>query len=475
MSNSVTSATYIRNLSYSIRRQLSGILDPQERWKEIIISIRKPNGDFRYSQHNVRRFAGLVAQGKSPTEELLADWGTSNCTVGELVDILKSHKLLAAAAIVLPGMIQITTAMQIAFNCNAVPAEAQQPDPPSAETYSALPTRLLDNKGTQTVPSSAPTQIQLDSCDPEPTSFSSISYNDLIKITDGFNDRPVSEGGCRLGEGGFGAVYKGVLNHKLVAVKKLIPVEDMSLEDLQIQFHQEIQTLTVLQHENLVDMVGFSCDGQYPCVIYPLMPNGSLLDRLACLEGTPPLSWKQRCLIAEGTASGLEFVHRNHHVHRDVKSANILLDEKLVAKISDFGLTRASPKGTSTTMKTERIVGTCAYMAPEALRGQVTPKSDIFSFGVVLLEILSGLPPVDENHNPQFLMEVPSAIEDEDEELTFEGFLDTKMEDVQLGQAESVYTLACSCLQDRKNQRPVSKQVLLELSGVVKSISLEQQ
>ncbi|XP_056907687.1 interleukin-1 receptor-associated kinase 4 isoform X2 [Takifugu flavidus] len=460
MSNSVTSATYIRNLSYSIRRQLSGILDPQESWKEIIISIRKPNGDFRYSQHQVRRFAGLVAQGKSPTEELLADWGTSNCTVGELVDILKSHKLLAAAAIVLP---------------DAVPAEAQQPDPPSAETYSALPTRLLDNKGTQTVPSSAPTQIQLDSCDPEPTSFSSISYNDLIKITDGFNDRPVSEGGCRLGEGGFGTVYKGVLNHKLVAVKKLIPVEDMSLEDLQIQFHQEIQTLTVLQHENLVDMVGFSCDGQYPCVIYPLMSNGSLLDRLACLEGTPPLSWKQRCLIAEGTASGLEFVHRNHHVHRDVKSANILLDEKLVAKISDFGLTRASPKGTSTTMKTERIVGTCAYMAPEALRGQVTPKSDIFSFGVVLLEILSGLPPVDENHDPQFLMEVPSAIEDEDEELTFEGFLDTKMEDVKLGQAESVYTLACSCLQDRKNQRPVSKQVLLELSSVVKSISLEQQ
>lgn len=232
------------------------------------------------------------------------------------MDILKSHKLLAAAAIVLPGMIQITTAMQIAFNCSeytwlfdgalvifgrhkhmfvlkdAVPAEAQQPDPPSAETYSALPTRLLDNIGTQTVPSSAPTQIQLDSCDPEPTSepsqrntcfhvsqwrecsqtypplgFSSISYNDLIKITDGFNDRPVSEGGCRLGEGGFGTVYKGVLNHKLVAVKKLIPVsdkcflsptlefcdsewdviqvEDMSLEDLKIQFHQEIQTLTV--------------------------------------------------------------------------------------------------------------------------------------------------------------------------------------------------------------------------------------
>lgn len=101
-----------------------------------------------------------------------------------------------------------------------------------------------------------------------------------------------------------------------------------------------------LKHDNLMDMVGFSCDGQYPCVVYPLMPNGSLLDRLACLvsphlamaagfgalsniispifllipqEGNPPLSWKQRCLIAEGTANGLEYLHRNHHVHRDVK------------------------------------------------------------------------------------------------------------------------------------------------------------
>ncbi|CAG08651.1 unnamed protein product, partial [Tetraodon nigroviridis] len=458
MSNSVTSATYIRNLSYSLRRQLSDILDPQERWKEIIVSIRKPNGDFRYSQHHVRRFAGLPAQGKSPTEELLADWGTTNCTVGELVDMLKNNSLLAAVTLLLP---------------DAIPAETLQPGPPSGETYSALPTRLLDDAGALAGSSSASTHILPDSREPEPSGFSSVPYNDLIRITNDFDDRPVSDGGCRLGEGGFGAVYKGVLNQIPVAVKKLVPrrtldlvgdnncdvikIEDISLEELRVQFHQEVQTLRVLKHENLVDMVGFSCDGQYPCVIYPLMSNGSLLNCLACLEGSPPLSWKQRCSIAEGTANGLDYLHSNHHVHRDVKSANILLDEKRVAKISDFGLTRASPKGTSTTMMTERIVGTCAYMAPEALRGQVTPKSDIFSFGVVLLEILSGLPPADENREPQFL--VTFTIDDEDEELTLEGFLDKKMEDVDFSQAESVYTLACSCLQDRKNQRPLSKQV----------------
>ncbi|KAI3371144.1 hypothetical protein L3Q82_023773 [Scortum barcoo] len=369
-----------------LRRKLSDFLDPQDRWKDVIVDIRKPSGEFR-------RFEGVVAHGGSPTLELLADWETTNSTVGDLVDILKRHKLLAAACVLLPG-------------------------------------------------------------------FSSFLYNELMKITGNFDDRPISGGGSRLGEGGFGTVYKGLVNDKPVAVKKLSPMDDVSLDELQVQFHQEIQTLQVLKHENLVDMVGFSCDGQHPCLVYAFMANGSLLDRLACLDGSPPLSWRQRCLTAEGTAKGLEYLHSNHHVHRDVKSANILLDENFVAKISDFGLTRASAKRlTSTTMMTERIVGTRAYMAPEALRGEITAKSDVFSFGVVLLEILSGLPPADESREPQFLMELRYDIDDEDEELTLEGFLDKKMIDWELSQAESVYSLACNCLLERKNRRPVIKQV----------------
>ncbi|XP_056137233.1 interleukin-1 receptor-associated kinase 4 isoform X2 [Lampris incognitus] len=295
-----------------------------------------------------------------------------------------------------------------------------------------------------------------------------------MEITGNFDDRPVSCGGSRLGEGGFGTVYKGFVNNNPVAVKRLNDMEDIALEDLRVQFNQEIQTLKVLKHENLVDMVGFTSDGQQLCLVYSFMANGSLLDRLDCMDSSPPLSWLQRCLIAAGTARGLEYLHSNHHVHRDVKSANILLDENLVAKISDFGLTRASAKRTSTTFRTEHIIGTRAYMAPEALRGEITPKSDIFSFGVVLLEILSGLRPVDEKRDPQFLIELRYDIDDEDEDLTLEAFMDEKMKDWELSQAEGVYAMACCCLMERKSRRPAIKQVLAELEEVVRSLSVHR-
>ncbi|XP_038136360.1 interleukin-1 receptor-associated kinase 4 [Cyprinodon tularosa] len=459
MSSSLTSATYVRNISYGLRRQLSDFLDPQDRWKDVIVSIRKPSGEQRYSQLHVRRFESLVAQGKSPTVELLNDWGTSNCTVGELVDILKSHSLLAAACLLLP---------EEKYSL----AKTRQLSSP-LQTYRDAPTRPLDERPNQSpnAGSTPETQVLSENSEIGHTDFSSFLFSDLRRITGNFDDRSISDGGSRLGEGGFGTVYKGFLNNRPVAVKKLNPMEDMPLDKLRDQFNQEIQTLRVLKHENLVDMVGFSCDEQQLCIVYAYMANGSLLDRLACLDGSLPLSWRQRCLIAEGAARGLEYLHSNHHVHRDVKSANILLDENFVAKISDFGLTRASAKHTSTTMTTERIVGTRAYMAPEALRGQITPKSDVFSFGVVLLEILSGLPPADENKEPQFLMEIRDNIDDED--LTLEQFVDKKMTDWELSQVESIYCLASSCLDDRKNRRPVIKQVLSEIRSVVKSNSLD--
>ncbi|TMS05252.1 Interleukin-1 receptor-associated kinase 4, partial [Larimichthys crocea] len=379
MNNSITSATYIRNLSYSVRRKLSDFLDSQDNWKDVIVSIRKPSGDLRYSQHHVRRFEGLVAQGKSPTVELLADWGTTNCTVGDLVDILKSHKLLAAANVLLPV-------------ADDIPSESQQVSS-AAGTYSTSP-----NNGTG-----------------GQQKHSQHHQHNLPPLS------------CRH------RFYRTV-------VTRVTQIDDVPLEELRVQFNQEIQILQTLSHENLVDMVGFSCDGQYPCLVYALMANGSLLNRLACMQGTPPLSWRQRCSIAEGTARGLDYLHNNHHVHRDIKSANILLDEQFVAKISDFGLTRASAKRTSTT---------------------------------VLLEILSGLPPADENREPQLLMEARYDIEDEEDELTLEDFLDKKMGALDMGQVQSVYSLACNCLEDRKNRRPVSKQVLLELQGVVKNVSLD--
>ncbi|XP_077567089.1 interleukin-1 receptor-associated kinase 4 [Stigmatopora nigra] len=311
----------------------------------------------------------------------------------------------------------------------------------------------------------APTKLQKGV--PEQEKGPIFSYNQLREVTGNF------DGGRRIGEGGFGTVYKGFLRDKPVAIKKLNMANGISLDELQTQFNQEVQTLTALKHENLVDMVGYSHDGPVPCLVYAFMPNGSLLDRLACFGGSSPLSWQQRCLIANGTAAALEYLHSMHHVHRDVKSANILLDENLVAKMSDFGLTRASAKRTATTVMTERIVGTCAYMAPEALRGEITPKSDVFSFGVVLLELLSGLSPADENREPQLLMDMRHDIDDKDEELTLEAFVDQKMSDWDGNQVAMVYSLAADCLQERKNRRPLVTQVLSQLNVLVQNRAKE--
>ncbi|KAL0155575.1 hypothetical protein M9458_049838, partial [Cirrhinus mrigala] len=158
---------------------------------------------------------------------------------------------------------------------------------------------------------------------------------------------------------------------------------------------------------------------------------------------------------------------------------NILLDEDVCPKISDFGLTRASANHTCSTVMTGRIVGTTAYMAPEALRGEITPKSDIFSFGVVrpvniylsltfrrlygsasvclwfvqvLLEILSGLPPVDESCDPKLLMEMKDEIDDE--EISLEEFIDAKMEGWRMEEVERMYDVASQCLCEKKNKRP---------------------
>ncbi|XP_067292353.1 interleukin-1 receptor-associated kinase 4 isoform X2 [Pseudorasbora parva] len=405
----VTRDTPVRKLRFSALRALSDLLDPQESWRSVAMDINRASGEPRYTQLHIRRFEAAVLQGKSPTMEILSDWGTTNCTVGDLVEILSRHQLFAAITVLLPDEI-----------CHT-----------KDETTKA--------------------------------GFLTFSHRELTAITGNWDDRPLKDGGCRLGSGGFGVVFRGRMGDTYVAVKKLNPVDDGSPEDLQAQFNQEIQTLRSLKHDNLVEMVGFSSD-LHMCLVYKFMPNGSLLDRLACLDGSSALSWRSRCSISAGTARGLEYLHQNNHIHRDVKSGNILLDEGLVAKISDFGLTRASAKQSCSTVMTGRIVGTTAYMAQEALRGEITPKSDVFSFGVVLLEILSGLPPVDESRDPKLLMEMKDEIDDD--EVSLEEFIDSKMEGWKMEEVERMYDVASQCLCEKKNKRPAIAQVLSELEDL---------
>uniref|UniRef100_A0A673KCE0 Interleukin-1 receptor-associated kinase 4 n=1 Tax=Sinocyclocheilus rhinocerous TaxID=307959 RepID=A0A673KCE0_9TELE len=434
----VTRDTPVRKLRFSALRALSDLLDPQHAWRSVATDISGASGEPRYSQQHIRRFEAVVLQGKSPTMEMLFDWGTTDCTVGDLVEILLRHQLLAAVSVLLPDH----------SSCRA---SAESLGPNKQISFSVA----VYHEFRQRLPISHLS----------PAGFYTFTHRELTVMTSGWDERPVKHGGCLLGAGGFGVVFRGsVCGGTDVAVKKLNPLDGSSLEDLKTQFNQEIQTLRSLKHENLVSMVGFSSDGQHLCLVYEFMPGGSLLERLACADGASALSWLSRCCISAGAARGLQYLHHNNHIHRDVKSGNILLDEDFVPKISDFGLTRASANHSCSTVMTGRIVGTTAYMAPEALRGEITPKSDIFSFGVVLLEILSGLPPVDESRDPKLLMEMKDEIDDE--ELSLEDFIDGKMQGWRMEEVERMYDVASRCLCEKKNKRPTITEVLSELEDL---------
>nr|AFK35330.1 unknown [Medicago truncatula] len=192
----------------------------------------------------------------------------------------------------------------------------------------------------------------------------------------------------QLGRGGFGPVFKGLMpNGEEVAIKKL------SMESRQgiREFTNEVRLLLRIQHKNLVTLLGCCAEGPEKMLVYEYLPNKSLDHFL--FDKKRSLDWMTRFRIVTGIARGLLYLHEEapeRIIHGDIKASNILLDEKLNPKISDFGLARLFP-GEDTHVQTFRISGTHGYMAPEyALRGYLSVKTDVFSYGVLVLEIVSG-------------------------------------------------------------------------------------
>ncbi|KAJ9551323.1 hypothetical protein OSB04_015368 [Centaurea solstitialis] len=226
--------------------------------------------------------------------------------------------------------------------------------------------------------------------------FHHFSLAEIQSATNDFDDELV------IGKGGFGKVYKGHIrieeNIHVVAIKRLDSMSDQG----DTEFRAEIEILSKLHHRHLVSLIGFCDDNEEMILVYEYMPNGTLYHHLHKAE--TPLNWVRRLKIAIGAASGLEFLHtgvdiQQGVIHRDIKSSNILLDENWAAMISDFGLSKTGPANNQSFSDVDRSVsvkGTFGYLDPEYFyTRRLTRKTDVFAFGVVLFELLSGRLAVD--------------------------------------------------------------------------------
>ncbi|KAK6937858.1 Leucine-rich repeat-containing N-terminal, plant-type [Dillenia turbinata] len=220
----------------------------------------------------------------------------------------------------------------------------------------------------------------------------SISLEVLRQVTDNFSEEYV------LGRGGFGVVYRGVLlDGTVVAVKRM---ESALVDSGLSEFQAEISVLSKVRHRHLVALTGFCMAGNERLLVYEYMPQGTLAQHLFHWSelGIPPLTWKQRVVIALDVARGVEYLHglaQETFIHRDLKPSNVLLGDDMRAKVSDFGLVKNAEKGKHS-MET-RLAGTFGYLAPEyATTGKVSTKVDVYAFGVILMELITGSKSLDE-------------------------------------------------------------------------------
>ncbi|XP_047315841.1 receptor-like kinase TMK4 [Impatiens glandulifera] len=223
----------------------------------------------------------------------------------------------------------------------------------------------------------------------------SISIQVLRQVTNNFNEENV------LGRGGFGVVYKGELHDGTqIAVKRMESSGGISSKGMN-EFQAEIAVLTKVRHRHLVALLGYCINGNERLLVYEYMPQGTLAQHLFewRIHGYHPLTWKQRVTMALDVARGVEYLHslaQQSFIHRDLKPSNILLGDDMRAKVADFGLVKNSPDG-KFSMET-KLAGTFGYLAPEyAATGRVTTKVDVYAFGVVLMEIITGRKALDEN------------------------------------------------------------------------------
>ncbi|XP_057494292.1 G-type lectin S-receptor-like serine/threonine-protein kinase At4g03230 [Actinidia eriantha] len=281
----------------------------------------------------------------------------------------------------------------------------------------------------------------------------------ILEATDYFSDAN------KLGQGGFGPVFKGKFSGgQEIAVKRLSSHSGQGLEE----FKNEVVLIAKLQHRNLVRLLGYCIKGDEKILLYEYMPNKSLdafiFDGTQCLS----LDWQKRFDIILGIARGLLYLHQDSRlriVHRDLKTSNILLDEEMNPKISDFGLAKIV-RGKETEANTNRIMGTYGYMSPEyALEGLFSVKSDVFSFGVIVLEIVSGKKNTGFYPSQQGMKLLGYAWRLWKEEKALDLMDLTLLESCNRGEVLRCVIVGLLCVQEDPNDRPNMSNVLFMLGS----------
>ncbi|CAN6351756.1 unnamed protein product [Urochloa humidicola] len=284
----------------------------------------------------------------------------------------------------------------------------------------------------------------------------SFTYKELFTATDGFNGKML------LGKGGFGRVYEGTLPNSAqsIAIKRVSPGSKQGKRE----FMAEIAILGRVRHRNLVQLLGYCRYKKELLLVYDCMPNGSL-DNYLYDKGKPVLDWVQRLHIIKGVASGLCYLHEDWErviIHRDIKASNVLLDNNMNGRLSDFGLARMHDHGVDAHIT--RVAGTWGYIAPELARlGKATKATDVFAFGVFMMEVVCGRRPIGMTVAGGEPLVLADWVLSTWRSGSITGAVDPRLEDYDQNDAELVLKLGLLCSHSLPKLRPCMRLVMLYL------------
>ncbi|KAK2440540.1 hypothetical protein P8452_19614 [Trifolium repens] len=396
-----------------------------------------PNSSHTFNETEVQRIKSMFTEWNIPDSDLFGPYELLNFNLGSYQNVTTTSSKSGISTGAIVGI--VLGAIACAVTLSAI------------VTLLILRTKLKDYRAVSKRRRVSKSSIKMDG-------VRSFTYEEMSSATNHFSSS------AQVGQGGYGKVYKGILpDGTAVAIKR---AQEGSLQG-EKEFLTEISLLSRLHHRNLVSLIGYCDEEGEQMLVYEYMPNGTLRDHLS-VTAKEPLTFIMRLKIALGSAKGLMYLHNEADppiFHRDVKASNILLDSKLSAKVADFGLSRLAPvpdmEGIVPGHVSTVVKGTPGYLDPEYfLTHKLTDKSDVYSLGVVFLEILTGMHPI--SHGKNIVREV---------NLSYQSGVIFSIIDPQMGSypsehVEKFLTLALKCCNDEPDNRPKMAEVVRELENI---------